>query len=141
MAAPTIADIMLGIEERLATISGLRVADFVPTQINPPQAYVGVPPIPRYHGTMGMGRFEIEPTVTVLVSANLDRAGQLQLAGFADPVGPTSIRAAVEGDKTLGGRVDDCVVVSFRPLGPGEVGLLGFYGGVFDLRAIAVGNS
>lgn len=140
MTAPTIAEIMQGIEARLATISGLRVAEYVPNQVNPPQAYVGVPPIPRYHATMGMGRFEIEPTVTVLVSANLDRAGQLQLAGFANPTGDTSIRAAIEGDKTLGGKVDDCFVVSFRPLGPVEVGLIGFYGGIFELRAVAIGS-
>jgi hypothetical protein len=140
MAAPTIAEVMQGVEARLATIDGLRVADHAPTQINPPQAYVGVPPVPRYHATMGMGRFEIEPTVTVLVSANLDRAGQLQLAEYANPTGAKSVRAAIEGDKTLGGKVDDCIVVSFRPLGPVEVGLIGFYGGVFELRAVAIGT-
>lgn len=140
MAAPTIEQIMLGIEARLATISGLRTSEIDPDQINPPVAIVGVPEIPRYHGTMGMGRFEIDPTVTVLVSATLDRVGQLQLAGYANPTGATSIRAAIEADKTLGGVVDDCFVISFRPLGRTEVGALGYYGGIFALRAIAVGT-
>lgn len=140
MAAPTIEEIMLGIEIRLATISGLRTSEIDPDQINPPQAIVGVPEISRYHATMGMGRFEIEPTVTVLVSAALDRVGQLKLAGYANPTGATSVRAAIEGDKTLGGKVDDCYVVSFRPLGRSEVGAIGYYGGLFTLRAIAIGS-
>ena len=137
--ATTITQIMQGIETRLATISGLRVAEYKPGQVNPPQAVVGVPPIPEYHKTMRMGKFTIDPTVTVFVSAAYDRVGQLKLAGYADPAGSTSIRAAIEGDKTLGGVADDCIVVSFRPLGLEEVGALGYYGGLFVLRAVASG--
>lgn len=137
--AATIEQIMQGIETRLATISGLRVSDTTPDQINPPQAFVGVPNIPNYHGTMGRAKFPIEPTVTVLVSATLDRVGQLKLASYANPTGDSSIVAAIEADRTLGGIVDDCIVDSFRPLGLEEVGLIGYYGGVFALRVIARG--
>lgn len=138
--APTIAQVMQAVETRLATITGLRVNDIKPDQINPPQAIVGVPPIPRYHQSMGMGKFQINLTVTVLVSASLDRIGQLALAGYANPTGAQSIRAAIEGDKTLGGVVDDCIVVSFDPLGLEEVGIVGYYGGVFTLQTIASGT-
>ncbi|MCI0687574.1 MAG: hypothetical protein L0Y54_10110, partial [Sporichthyaceae bacterium] len=103
MAAPTIEQVMNGIEARLATIGGLRVSDITPDQINPPQAIVGVPTIASYHATMGRGRFTIEPTVTILVSAALDRVGQLKLAASANPTGAASVVAAVEADKTLGG--------------------------------------
>lgn len=137
--APTIVEVMQGIEARLETIAGLRVSDVVPDQINPPQGIVGVPPIPAYHATMGRGKFTIEPTVTVLVSAAQDRSGQQNLAAYADPTGDKSVVVAIEGDKTLGGVVDDCVVVSFEPLGLQEVGLVGYYGGRFQLRAIASG--
>lgn len=140
MAAPTILQVMQGIETRLATITGLRVNDVIPDQINPPQAIVGVPPIPRYHATMQRGRFQLEPTVTVLVSAALDRVGQEALAEYANPTGAKSIITAIEADKTLGGVVDDCIVTSFRPLGLEEVGLIGYYGGVFDLQVIAQGS-
>lgn len=137
--APTIEQVMLGIETRLKTISGLRVSEYVADQINPPAALVGVPEISSYHATMGRGRFTIEPTVTVLTSAAYDRAGQLKLAGYANPTGSSSVVVAIEGDKTLGGVVDDCIVVDFRPLGMEEVGLIGYYGGVFTLRVIASG--
>lgn len=139
MAAPTIEQIMLGIETRLKTITGLRVAEYVADQINPPAAVVGVPEIDSYHATMGRGRFTLEPTVTVFTSAALDRVGQLKLASYANPTGANSVVAAIEGDKTLGGVVEDCIVVSFRPLGMEEVGVIGYYGGEFTLRTIASG--
>lgn len=131
---------MAGIETRLATISGLRVNDVAPDQINPPAAFVGVPPIPNYRLTMGRAKYLIEPTITVLVSAAWDRAGQLRLAGYANPTGSTSIITAVEGDKTLGGIVSDCVVDGFSPLGMEEVGLIGYYGGRFSLRVVLDGT-
>jgi hypothetical protein len=140
MTAVTLEQIMQGIEGRLATIEGLRTNDIAPDQINPPVAIVGVPPVPEYHATMQMGTFRVAATVTVLVSAALDRVGQLKLAGYANPAGSTSIRAAVEADKTLGGLSGvNCIVRSFRPLGLEEVGVIGYYGGVFELFVIASG--
>lgn len=135
MAVPTVAAIMAGIEVRLGTIDGLRVSDVAPDQINPPAAIVGVPPL-NYTG-FNRGRIQIEPTVTVLVSAALSRVGQHALAAYANPAGASSVKAAIEADRTLGGVVADCVVVSFRPLGLEEVALIGYFGGVFELRAIA----
>lgn len=138
MAAPTILQVMQGIETRLATISGLTTSEFVPDKINPPMAIVGVPPI-DYRVTMQKGVFTLNPTVTVFVSAAFDRLGQTALAGYANPTGSTSVIVAIEGDKTLGGVVEDCIVVDFRPLGLEEVGQVGYYGGVFNLRVLAAG--
>lgn len=140
MAATAVLDVMRGIETRLQTITGLRTASYVADQINPPQAVVGVPPIEDYRATMKRGRWQLQPQVYIFVSAVLDRAGQAALAGYANVTGSTSIPAAIEGDRTLGGIVEDCVVDAFRPLGMEEVGLIGYYGGVFDLRVIAPGS-
>lgn len=137
--ASTIEQIMLGVETRLQTISGLRASEIVPDQINPPHALVGVPPIPNYRLAMGRGSYELGLTVTVLVSSAVDRVGQLALAGYASITGPTSIPLAIEGDRTLGGVVSDCIVTSFRPLGLDEVGVISYYGGVFDLKCIVPG--
>jgi len=137
--ATTILDVMTGIEERLATIDGLRTAYYMAEQINPPQAVVGVPPVDNYRTTFGRGQFMIMPQVYVFVSAALDKVGQAALAEFANPVGARSIPAAIEADRTLGGVVQECVVDSFRPLGWEEVGAIGYYGGVFDLRVIGTG--
>lgn len=137
--APTIEQVMQGIEARLETIAGLRVTAYIADQVNPPAAVVGVPDIPDYRLTFGRGRFRLAPTVTVLVSASLDRTGQAKLASFANPTGSTSIPAAIEGDRTLGGVVEECFVSSFRVLGLDEVGQIGYYGGVFDLSVVAPG--
>lgn len=139
MAAPTLQQIMEGIEARLDTIEGLRVSDIKPGSVDPPMAVVGVPDVTSYHGTFGRGKFQLQPTITILVSKAFDRIGQHALAGYANPTGATSIVAAIEADKTLGGVVDDCIVVDFRPLGQEEVGLIGFFGGVFNLQVIAQG--
>lgn len=137
----TIEQVMLGIETRLATIAGLRVAEYSPDQINPPQAIVGVPPVPDYRRTFGSGgHLNIEPTVTVLVSAALDRTGQMKLASYTDKTGAQSIYAAIEADKTLGIAGVECIVKSFQPLGLRDVGVLGYYGGVFQLACIATGT-
>jgi hypothetical protein len=141
MTAPSIPDIMSGIETRLATISGLFVSEIHPAQIVPPIAVVGVPAIPSYHLAMRAGSFEINPTVMVLVSATVDVAGQHQLAAYANPTGSSSVKTAIEGDRTLGGVVDDCLVESFRPLGLDEVNTIGYWGGVFTLAVYAQGGT
>lgn len=138
--APTILQIMEGIETRLKTIAGLRVTEYIADQINPPQAIIGVPDIPEYRTTFGRGRFGLEPEVTVLVSAALDRVGQRALAEFANVTGAKSIPAAIEADRTLGGVVEECFVLSFRVLGFEEVGAIGYYGGVFQLKTVAKGT-
>lgn len=139
MAATSITGIMDGLETALKTVTGLRVSSEIKDQINPPQAIVGVPPIPEYRSSMQRGVFTVEPTITVLTSAALDRIGQRRLASLCDVTGPKSIPAAIEADRTLGGVVDDCIVKSFQPLGLRDVGIIGYYGGVFQLMCIARG--
>ena len=136
MATPTVEQVMQAIETALTGISGLHVDDTAPGSINPPQAIVGIPPIPRYHTSLGGRRMELAPTVTVLVSAVADRAGQLALAAYADPQSATSVAKVLEADPTLGGVVSACQVQSFRPLGLEEVAAVGYFGGEFVLRVL-----
>lgn len=139
MAATTLLQVMDGIEVRLQTISGLRTTEWIPDQISPPHAFVGVPPIDDYRATFGRGRWGLQPTVTVLVGSALDRPAQRKLAEFASVSGANSIPAAIEGDRTLGGVVDECFVASFRPLGIEEVGEIGYHGGEFTLTVMGRG--
>lgn len=139
MAAGTLTAIMAGIETRLKTIPGLRTAPYVPDQVNPPIAVVGVPPIPNYHATFAHGKFVLDVPVTVLVSKAVDRIDQPAMAAYADIASTNSIHAAIEGDQTLGGAVDNAVVSDFRPLGNDEVGAIGYYGGVFTVKVICSG--
>lgn len=143
MTAATIAGLMTGIETRLATITGLRAKDTSPDSIDVPAgggyAFVGLPERVEYHRTMGNGRIEPQFTVTVFVSATPARIGQALLAGYMNPAGDTSIRAAIEGDKSLGGTADDCVVMSARVIGRVEVGEMTYLGAEFTLQTIALG--
>jgi hypothetical protein len=134
MAAPTIREIVAAIKTQLETIQGLNVTDYAPGQITPPAAVVMVPPIPSYQVGYGDRRPILEVPVVVLVSAALDRVGQLALADYADPDSPTSIAKAIAADQRLGGVVGQCQVTSFEPLGAEDVGLLGYLGGKFTLR-------
>lgn len=148
MTYTPIRAIMAGLASALQGIDGLRVnADgaIVPGQINPPEGIIGIPPIEDYHGTFRMGSFKTDMPIWVLVSAAVDRVGQLALADYADPSGPKSVRAALEtkdtadGRSTLGGVVSDLAVLSFRPLGLEEVGAIGYFGGVWTVRIVATG--
>ena len=143
MAAATIVGLMTGIETRLETITGLRAKDTAPDAIEVPSgggyAFVGLPETVDYHRTMGNGRIEPQFTVTVFVSAAPSRIGQALLAGYMNPAGATSIRAAIEADKTLGGNADDCVVMRARTIGRVNVGDLTYLGAEFTLQTIALG--
>jgi hypothetical protein len=140
MAAPTLEDVMVGIKNRLATITGLGTAEVFPDTVSLPVAIVGVPDVPSYHATMGRGKMDLAFTVTVLVSSTFNHDGQIALAGYANPTGSSSVVAAIEGDRTLGAVVDDCHVASFRGLTRAEVTAIGYYGGVFTVSVIANGS-
>lgn len=136
----SIRAVLLGIEVRLDTIDGLRTSPIKPDQINPPQAIVGVPPVPDYQVAYSRGKYDLQPTVTVLTSASWDRTGQLALADYASATGALSIPAAIHADPKLGGTAEAAEVVSFRPLGREETGQIGYYGGLFVLRVMVREN-
>lgn len=140
MAAPTIQAVMEGLETRLATISGLRVQDIQPDQVNLPAAYVGLPETVDYRAAFQRGLMALDMRVTVIVSAASDRVGQHALAAYANPTGTSSVIAAVEGDKTLGGVVSDCVVRTFKPLGLINVGGIEAYAGEWVVTVYAQGS-
>lgn len=132
--------IMTNLDLRLQTVTDLNCTPEVPTQGVGPFAFVGVPAIPNYHMTMNKARVELRPTVTLLVGKANNRGGQFLLARYANPDGEYSIQAAIEGDKTLGGACETCVVESFRPVGSEEMGALNYFGGIFTLLVVARGN-
>ncbi len=106
-----------------------------------PLAVVGIPTVTTYHSSMARGHFELEPTITVFTSQVVNRVGQEKLAAYADPSGATSIRAAIEADKTLGGKVSDAHVIGFRPLDLEEYSAFGYFGGIFTMYVITRGDS
>lgn len=109
----SVSDIADGLKARLATISGLRTYSYQPEQLNPPFAYPVLNGV-TYHQTMGMGNAvtQYDWSVYVVVGRWVDRVAITNLDGFISPTGATSIRAALEGDLTLGGACQDLIVAS-----------------------------
>lgn len=104
-----------GVADRIATISGLNASPQVQTNPGLPTAYV-VPDSADYHVQMGTGTdwFLIVELQVGMVS---DIGGQKLLDKFLSSTGADSIKAAVEGDKTLGGIAEDTLVRGFRDYG------------------------
>lgn len=98
-----------GLETRLATISGLRVFDHVPDSWATPCAFV-VPDTVEYWNAFAGGDATHNWTATVVVGRQSDRSSQRQLLEYMSYSGTKSIRAAIEGDRTLGGVVQSLLV-------------------------------
>lgn len=107
--AATVSQVMTGLKDRLATISGLRAFAFQPDYINPPTAFPVLNEI-TYHGAFGGGDVLFDGVVQVIVGGISDRMTQGLLDGYASYSGATSVRAALEGDLTLGGVANTLVV-------------------------------
>jgi hypothetical protein len=102
-----------GFKTRLATITGVRAYSYQPEQLNPPFAFPVLNSV-TYHKTMGMGNAttQYDWTIFVVTGRWVDRVAHKRLDDFLSPTGASSIRAALEGDLTLGGAASDLIVSS-----------------------------
>lgn len=107
----TVSQVTTGLKNRLATISGLRAFDYQPEQLNPPVAFPVIESV-EYHAAMGGGDVQMRFNVFVIVGRYLDRVAHANLDGFLSYSGATSLRAALEGDRTLGGVAQTLIVDS-----------------------------
>ena len=107
----TVSQVAEGLKTRLATISGLRTFSYQPEQENPPFGY---PEINRidYHRAFSGGDVVMDWTVFVVVGRYLDRTAHAALDDYLSYSGSKSVRAAIEGDTTLGGVAQTLVVPS-----------------------------
>ncbi len=110
MSMSTLRD---GLKTRLATISGLRAYDTIPDNPSPPFAVV-VPGSITFDSAFARGLDEYEFSVLVVVSRVHERIGQDLLDGYCAASGSTSVKAAIEGDRTLSGAADTLRVTQMR---------------------------
>lgn len=96
----TINAIRTALAANLATISGLRTAADIPDNPNPPVAIVQLQSI-NYDGAFGKGLSTYNFTVSVVVGRADERGAQRLLDTYCEPSGATSIKAAIESNKTL----------------------------------------
>jgi hypothetical protein len=110
----TVSELRTGIATNLATIAGLRTAATVPDQINPPIAVVMPNSITYDLAFARSGGDEYEFLVMVIVGRVDERSAQNKLDAYCSGSGASSIKTAIEKDKTLGGKAFDCRVSSLR---------------------------
>lgn len=107
----TVTQVCEGLRTRLATISGVRAYSYQPEQLNPPMAFPELLQV-NYHRAFQGGDVEMAFNVHVVVGRWTDRTAFALLDDFLSYDGAKSIRACLEGDKTLGGVCQTLVVTS-----------------------------
>jgi hypothetical protein len=110
----TLSELRAGIATNLATISGLRTTATVPDQINPPIAVVMPNTITYDTAFARSGGDEYEFLVMVIVGRVDERSAQNKLDAYASSSGNSSVKAAIEKDKTLGGKAFSLRVTNLR---------------------------
>tara|TARA_R100001440_G_scaffold37494_2_gene56810 strand:- start:5430 stop:5840 length:411 start_codon:yes stop_codon:yes gene_type:complete len=131
------SSIRSGLKTRLETISGLMVYDYVPDFIDPPTALVAPFNSLNFDSTMQRGSDTYEIPVILYVSKVDAETGQDNLDSFLAASGSNSIKAAIEGDTTLGGAAMSVRVVNATDYGEYEVTQgTSFLGVTFNVEVI-----
>ena len=112
----TIANIRSGIATNLRTISGLRVFEEIPDQLSPPSAVVSLNSV-EYHQAFSGGLNIFRFTVRVIVGRAAERQAQRSLDLYAEPTGASSVRGAIESNRTLDGACQDIIVETMPNIG------------------------
>ena len=119
----------------LATIPGLRTAAEVPDLPNPPIAIVALRAV-TYDGAFDGGLTNYNFAVTVIVGRAAEREAQRRLDAYIS-TGASSVKSAVESDKTLGGNAYDCRVVSMDSVGSLSISDTTYLAADFTVTVIA----
>lgn len=107
----TVLQVATGIKNRLATITGLRTFNYQPEQLNPPVGFPALSGV-EYHRAFQGGDVTMNWNVHVVVGRWTDSRAHALLDEYLSYDGAKSIRAALEGDKTLGGVCETLVLSS-----------------------------
>lgn len=130
--AATISAIADGLKVRLATITGVSATASQPAAINNPSLAFPVLQGVTFNGAMGGGLVTSRWVIVVIVGRWDDKRAYTKLDGFLSYSGATSVRAALEGDKTLGGVVETLVLPTGASIVPQSQGDAEFLRVQFD---------
>jgi hypothetical protein len=119
----------------IGTIPGLRTAAEVPDLPNPPIAIVALRSV-TYDGAFDGGLTNYNFAVTVIVGRAAEREAQRRLDAYIS-TGASSVKSAVESDKTLGGNAYDCRVVSMDSVGSLSISDTTYLAADFTVTVIA----
>jgi len=132
----SISSIRSGLATRLGTITGLRTSATMPDNPNPPIAVV-MPSSVSYDDTFKRGMQTYVFNVLVIVGRVDERTAQNNLDAYVSSTGTSSIKLAIEGDKTLGGVVFDTRVSEMRNYGQLPVGEVTYLTAEFTILCYA----
>lgn len=129
----TVSAIRAGIATNLTAIEGLRVSATMLDAPRPPVAMV-YPDSIEFDLNANRGADTFIFTIFVLVGRADDRAAQNRLDGFVS--GPSSVKNAIESDRTLGGAADTCRVVSMNNYAQITIGDTVYLGVEFQVEVV-----
>jgi len=132
----SITDLRTGIATNLATITGLRTSPTLPDNPNPPIALV-TPVSVSFDDVFKRGMQTYTFSVSVIVGRVDERTAQNKLDGFVSSTGSSSIKLAIERDKTLGGKAFDCRVTEMRNYGQVTIGDVIYLSAEFNILCYA----
>ena len=104
-----------GLATALDTIAGLRCFDYVPDGLPTPAAIVEPLEITYHEANVSTGLNYYRAYVLVIVGRMSDRSSQDRIDAYLANTGSSSIRAAIEADRTLGGACSSLIVVEALP--------------------------
>lgn len=104
-----------GLATALDTITGLRSFDYVPDGISPPAAVVEPIEVTYHDANVSTGTNFYRAFILVVVGRMSDRSSQDRIDAYLANTGASSIRAALEADRTLGGACSTLVVLQALP--------------------------
>ena len=119
--AGSLSDIKKGLAEALANVPGLRVAEQIPEQINPPVAVISRSAV-DYTQAMSGGLTEWTMEIELIAERMAEQHSQRTIDGWLSWDGPSSVRKAIEADRTLSGNVQTCIVTGAQTLHSLSVG-------------------
>jgi len=113
---PTITQIRDGLATNLATITGLRTSAEIPDNPSPPIAIVQMGNV-SYDTAFGGGLTTYNFIVSVILGRVAEREAQRRLDAYGSTSGASSVKEAIESDRTLGGVVSDLRVTDLSNVG------------------------
>jgi len=126
------------IAQNINTITGLHTAFRVPETIASPPLAVVMPPSIEYDKSFGRGLDQYEMKVIVFVGRFDSKSAEDLLDGYANGIGSTSIKRAIESTPMLTSNAFDLRVTSMREVGPVVVGDLTYLAATFIVVAMAI---
>jgi hypothetical protein len=132
----SITDLRAGLATRLGTISGLRTTTETPDTISPPVAIINVANV-NYDRAFQRGLDEYNFVITVIVGRVGERSAQRLLDSYVSPVAPSSVKLAIELDRTLGGKCDSLRVTDMRNYGSLVIGEVTYLAAEFNVVVYA----